>query len=78
MHLRQLIGRQRRGVLPGLAPHGVMARATGELALGAIHLAVQIIALDVADGLTIQIDLVQMATSVVQVIDLAHRTKSVR
>lgn len=71
MHLRQLVAWQRRGILPGLAPHGVITEATGELALRAIDLAMQVIALDVADDLPIQVDLVQVSTAVVQVIDLA-------
>ena len=51
--------------------HGVVAKAAGELALGAIHLAVQVIALHVADHLTIQVQLVQVATAVIQMVDLA-------
>ncbi|AYN11032.1 hypothetical protein CHN49_14660 [Pseudomonas putida] len=42
MHLREFVGRQGRRKLPGLAPHRVVAKATGELALGAVHLAVQV------------------------------------
>ncbi len=51
MHLRELVGRQGRGKLPGLAPHGVITEATGELALGPVNLAMQGIALHVADHL---------------------------
>ncbi|MND75924.1 hypothetical protein D3C80_675590 [compost metagenome] len=65
VHLRQLVRRQHRGVLPGLAPHGVIAKATGELALGAVDLVVQVIALHVADHLAIQVQLVQVPAAVV-------------
>ena len=70
MHLRKLVGRQGRGKLPGLAPHGVITEAAGELALGPVHLTVQVIALHVTDDLAIQVQLVQVAAAVVQVIDL--------
>ncbi|MNN31248.1 hypothetical protein D3C81_1449300 [compost metagenome] len=40
VHLRELVGRQVRGKLPSLAPHGVIAKAAGELALGPVHLTV--------------------------------------
>ena len=65
MQLRQLLGTQRRGVLPGLAPYGIIAKAIGELALGAIHLAVQVIAFDVTDDFPIQVDLMQITTAAI-------------
>ena len=65
VHLRQLVRRQHRCVLPGLAPHGVITEATGELALGPVHLAVQVVTLHVADHLAIQVQLVQVPTAVV-------------
>jgi hypothetical protein len=64
VHLRELVGRQGRRKLPCLAPHGVITEATGELALGAAHLAVQVVALHVADHLAIQVQLVQMTAAV--------------
>ncbi len=49
----------------------VIAKVTGELALGAVDLPVQVVALHVADYLTIQVQLVQVPAAVIQVIDLA-------
>ncbi|MNM91147.1 hypothetical protein D3C81_1034370 [compost metagenome] len=57
--------------MPRLASHHVIAEATGELALGAVHLAVQVVALHVADYLAVQVQLVQVAAAVVQMVDLA-------
>ncbi|RMN01277.1 hypothetical protein ALQ67_00073, partial [Pseudomonas savastanoi pv. glycinea] len=51
LNLRQFFCRQGCGVLPGLAAHAVVAEATGEFALGAVDLAVQIVAFHVADQL---------------------------
>ncbi|KPW24544.1 hypothetical protein ALO91_102665, partial [Pseudomonas syringae pv. aceris] len=48
LDLRQFFRRQGCGVLPGLATHAVVTEATGELALGAIDLAMEIVALHVA------------------------------
>ncbi|MNG08818.1 hypothetical protein D3C84_922030 [compost metagenome] len=57
--------------MPRLASHHVIAEATGELALGAVHLAVQVVALHVADYLAVQVQLVQVAAAVIQMVDLA-------
>ncbi len=71
MNLRELVSGQCRSKLPRLAPHGVVTETTGELALGAVHLAVQVVALHVADDLAVQVQLVQVTATVVQVVDLA-------
>ncbi len=67
---REFFRRQARGELPALAAHRVVAEATGERALGAQGFAVQVVALDVADELAVEVELVQVATAVVQVIYL--------
>ncbi|KPW34442.1 hypothetical protein ALO51_200098 [Pseudomonas amygdali] len=51
LDLRQFLCRQGGRVLPGLATHAVVTEATGQLALGAIDLAMEIVALHVADQL---------------------------
>jgi len=51
-----------------------LAEATGELALGSIDLAVQIIPLHVADDLAVHVQLVQVTAAVIQVIDLAAKS----
>jgi len=56
--------------LPGFTTHGVIAKTTGERALGAQHLAVQVIALHVADELAVEVELVQVAAAVVQVVQV--------
>jgi len=56
--------------LPGFTAHGVVAEAAGEFALGAVDLLVQVVALEVADNLAVNIELMQMAAAVVQVVDL--------
>ncbi|KUR38728.1 hypothetical protein PST407_04667 [Pseudomonas syringae pv. tomato] len=70
LDLRQLFGRQSCGVLPGLAAHAVVAEATGEFALRAVDLAVQVVALHVADQLAIKIQLMQVAAAVIQVVQV--------
>jgi len=70
LDLRQFFRRQGCGVLPGLATHAVVTEATGELALGAIDLAMQIVAFHVADQLAIEVQLVQVTAAVVQVIQV--------
>jgi len=52
-------------------PHRVLTKATADQTLHAIHLAVQVIALHVADDLPVQVQLVQVVAAVVQLIDLA-------
>jgi len=59
MHLRKLLGGQGRGKLPSLVPHRIVAKATGESALNAVNLAVQVVMLHVADHLVIQVQPVQ-------------------
>ncbi|RMR89498.1 hypothetical protein ALP77_102059 [Pseudomonas amygdali pv. tabaci] len=51
LDLRQFFCRQGCGVLPGLADHAVVAEAAREFALGAVDLAMQVVALHVADQL---------------------------
>src|SRR5690606_26582238 len=48
VHLRELVGWQGRGKLPGLAPHRIVAKATGELTLGPVAPTAQVIAIHVA------------------------------
>ena len=67
---REFFRRQARGELPALAAHGVVAEAAGERALGAQDFAVQVVALDVADQMSIEVELVQVAAAVVQVIEV--------
>jgi len=62
---------QGRLKLPRLTPHRVLTKATADHTLHAIHLAVQVIALHVADDLPVQVQLVQVVAAVVQLIDLA-------
>jgi hypothetical protein len=64
---REFFRRQARGELPALAAQGVVAEAAGECALGAQDFAVQVVALDVADELAVEVELVQVAAAVVQV-----------
>ncbi|NAT57021.1 hypothetical protein CU666_00525, partial [Pseudomonas syringae pv. actinidifoliorum] len=78
LNLRQLFSRQGCGVLPGLAAHAVVAEAAGELALGAVDLAVQIVAFHVADQLAIKIQLVQVTAAVVQVVQVLAGGKGQR
>ncbi len=70
VHPGQFVGRQVGGELPSLAAHGVVAKTTGELALGAIDLAVQVVAFHVTDQLAVEVQLVQVAAAVVQVIQV--------
>ncbi|GAB0063762.1 hypothetical protein IBA8401_47940 [Pseudomonas syringae] len=51
LDLRQLFRGQGGCVLPRFAAHAAVAEATGEFALGAVDLAVQVVALHVADQL---------------------------
>ncbi|VVO36425.1 hypothetical protein PS712_05442 [Pseudomonas fluorescens] len=67
---REFFCRQARSKLPTLATHGVVTEAAGERALGAQHFAVQVVALDVADQLAVEVELVQVAAAVVQVIEV--------
>jgi len=67
---REFFRRQARGELPALAAHGVVAEAAGERALGAQDFAVQVVALDVADQLAVEVELVQVAAAVIQVIEV--------
>jgi len=50
--------RQARGELPALAAHYAVAEAAGERALGAQDFTVQVVALDVADELAVDVELV--------------------
>ena len=70
LDLRQLVRRQRRSKLPALAAHRIVTKATGELALGPIHLPMQVIALHVADEHSIKVELMQVAAAVVQMIQV--------
>ena len=63
---REFFRWQARSKLPTLAPQGVVAEAAGERALGAQDFAVQVVALDVADQLTVEVELVHVAAAVVQ------------
>ncbi len=56
--------------MPGFAAHGVVAKTTGEFALCTQDFAMQLVALDVADELAVEVELVQVATAVVQVIEV--------
>ncbi|KPW07452.1 hypothetical protein ALO42_200000 [Pseudomonas syringae pv. atrofaciens] len=78
LDLRQLFSGQGGRVLPGLAPHAVVAEATGEFALGAVDLAVQVVALHVADQLAIEIELMQMTAAVIQVVQMLTCRKGQR
>ncbi len=49
VHSGEFVHLQVGGELPRLAVHGVVTKTTGELALGAIDLAVQVVAFHVAD-----------------------------
>ena len=60
---REFFRRQARGELPALAAHRVVAEAAGERALGAQDFAVQVVALDVADQLAVEVELVLPLTS---------------
>ena len=42
IHLRELVDERHPSEMPSLPTHGVVAEAAGELALGAIHLTVQV------------------------------------
>ncbi|RMO46094.1 hypothetical protein ALQ40_200034 [Pseudomonas syringae] len=70
LDLRQFFSGQGGCVLPGLAPQRVIAEATGEFALRAIDLAVQVVALHVADQLAIEVQLMQVTAAVIQVIQV--------
>ncbi len=70
LDLRQFFSGQGGRVLPGLAAHAVVAEATGEFALGVVDLAVQVVALHVADQLAIKIQLMQVAAAVIQVVQV--------
>ena len=70
MQAREFFRWQARGELPALAAHGVVAEAAGECALGAQDFAVQVVALDVADQLTVEVELVQVAAALVQMVEV--------
>jgi hypothetical protein len=67
---REFFRWQARGELLTLAAHGVVAEAAGECALGTQDFAVQVVAFDVADQLTVEVELVQVAAAVVQAIEV--------
>ncbi|WP_416146751.1 hypothetical protein [Pseudomonas syringae] len=62
----------------GLAAHAVVAEATGEFALRVVDLAVQVVALHVADQLAIKIQLMQVAAAVIQVVQVLAGGKGQR
>ncbi|KUR42063.1 hypothetical protein PSTA9_03783 [Pseudomonas syringae pv. tomato] len=64
--------------MPGLATDGVVAEATGEFALGAVDLAVQVVAFHVADQLPVEVQLVQVAAAVIQVVQVLAGGKGQR
>ncbi|MNI06896.1 hypothetical protein D3C81_563890 [compost metagenome] len=68
MQERELFRWQARSKLPTLAAEGVVAEAAGKRALGTQDFTVQAVTLDVADELAVEVELVQMAAAVVQVI----------
>jgi len=77
-HCRELVGWQRRGELPSFATHGIVAKAAGELALRAIDLAMQVVALEVADQLGVEVKLVQVAAALVPVVQVLAGRKGQR
>ncbi|WP_416146940.1 hypothetical protein [Pseudomonas syringae] len=62
----------------GLAAHAVVAEATGEFALRVVDLAVQVVALHVADQLPVEVQLVQVAAAVIQVVQVLAGGKGQR
>ena len=70
VNLRELVSRHRRCELLALTTHRIVTEATGEFALGAQHFAVQVIAFHVADEQAIDVQLVQVAAAVVQMVEV--------
>jgi hypothetical protein len=63
VNAREFFRWQPRGELPALAAHGVVTETAGECALGAQDFAVQVVALDVADELAVEVENTQSSKS---------------
>ena len=64
--------------MPSLSAHCVVAEATRNRALGTQHLAMRVIAFHVADELAVEVELVQVAAAVVQVVQVLAGRQSQR